>query len=381
VVSLIALLLSAMALADNIPDLSNKPGVTRLGLTKTKVCSINWGLDEGHVTPSMKKQVFVNYGYSGYYYPQCIADAHGNNCEIDRLFNFELDNTVDVNRLWHKYYGCMFWNTRLSDRLKKRIDQQVCAELLPLSTDQFIVASEDLHLTENNPVNDARIKTNLIFETDMLKFITDENVMLTFRTYWPVVTILIALIVYSTKQRKIKKNIKDLLIWELFNNISHVYACYPKKTTDIDAVSNLNNVIDSARTLSKSSKLFSTTIYDKHISSLDVLTKKQKQTIFNAYNYLKYIEVYGKEITDLLKNEKRTKAESDRLAVNIDVFFKVTKSAIPFFEKSLTIFGCGKDAMDILHKYQGEGLENMRTSESLLKNVKKNITYQKDSCH
>jgi hypothetical protein len=59
----VLLLCSSKLMAEEIPDLSKTPGVSRPGLTKSKVCSIKWGRDERHVTSAMKQQVFANYGF------------------------------------------------------------------------------------------------------------------------------------------------------------------------------------------------------------------------------------------------------------------------------------------------------------------------------
>lgn len=130
--SLIVVLFSASTHADDIPDLTKTPGVTRPGLTKAKICSIKWGADERHVTPNMKKQVFANYGYSGYDDPRCTTDAHGRTCEIDHLISRELGGADDVNNLWPQAYGGAPWNARLKDKLENRLNKELCAGRLSL---------------------------------------------------------------------------------------------------------------------------------------------------------------------------------------------------------------------------------------------------------
>ena len=82
--------------ADETPDLAKTPGVARAGLTQAKICSIQWGRDERHVTDAMKQQVFDAYGYSGYDDPRCIPDAHGRHCEIDGLAANELRRLAPI---------------------------------------------------------------------------------------------------------------------------------------------------------------------------------------------------------------------------------------------------------------------------------------------
>ncbi|MBD9362326.1 HNH endonuclease [Methylomonas sp. EbB] len=140
--SLVFLVYSVTTIADDIPDLAKTPGVTRLGLTKTKVCSIKWGADERHVTPNMKKQVFAAYGYSGYDDPRCTADAHGKTCEIDHLISRELGGADDVNNLWPQAYGGTPWNAHLKDKLENRLNKEVCAGRLSLKTARQMLVND-----------------------------------------------------------------------------------------------------------------------------------------------------------------------------------------------------------------------------------------------
>lgn len=79
--------LTTAALADDVPDLSKTPGVARAGLTKAKICSIKWGRDERHVTATMKKEAFADYGYTGNDDPKCVQDKRGRHCEVDHLIS------------------------------------------------------------------------------------------------------------------------------------------------------------------------------------------------------------------------------------------------------------------------------------------------------
>lgn len=98
-VFLFSLSLQAVALADDVPDLSKTPGVARLGLSKATICSTKWGRDERHVTDAMKQQVFALYGYGGYDDPRCVEDAHGRTCEIDHMIS------RDWRAAYKRYYG------------------------------------------------------------------------------------------------------------------------------------------------------------------------------------------------------------------------------------------------------------------------------------
>ena len=89
----ISLALGSVAVADELPDLTNTPGVSRPGLSKSKICTIKWGRDQRHVTSAMKDQVFALYGYAGYDDARCVADAHGKTCEIDHLISRELTSS------------------------------------------------------------------------------------------------------------------------------------------------------------------------------------------------------------------------------------------------------------------------------------------------
>ena len=104
-VFLALLFFQAIALADDVPDLTKTPGVVNSSLTKSKICGTKWGKDERHVTAAMKQEVFALYGYSGYNDPHCVPDAHGKTCEIDHLISRELGGADDAKNLWPEAYG------------------------------------------------------------------------------------------------------------------------------------------------------------------------------------------------------------------------------------------------------------------------------------
>jgi hypothetical protein len=117
--------------ADDLPDLSKTPGVSRKGLTKAKICSIKWGKDERHVTASMKKQVFELYGYTGYDDPRCVP-AGKRTCEIDHLISRELGGADVIENLWPESYGSSPWNAVLKDKLENRLHKEMCAHRISL---------------------------------------------------------------------------------------------------------------------------------------------------------------------------------------------------------------------------------------------------------
>ena len=114
------------AFAADIQDGTKTPGAVREELTQDKICTIKWGLDERHVTDAMKRQVFADYGYTGYDDPKCIADTHGKTCEIDHLISRELGGADDVKNLWPESYGGSPWNAHLKDKLENRLHAEMC---------------------------------------------------------------------------------------------------------------------------------------------------------------------------------------------------------------------------------------------------------------
>ena len=113
---LLGLCAVALTQAADVPDLHLTPGAVRAGLSKTKICSIKWGLDARHVTPAMKREVFARYGYSGNDDPQCVP-AGKRRCEIDHLISRELGGADEVINLWPQAYGTSPWNAVLKDKL------------------------------------------------------------------------------------------------------------------------------------------------------------------------------------------------------------------------------------------------------------------------
>jgi hypothetical protein len=130
------------ARADDLQNQTNTPGVSRSGLTKTKICATKWGKDERHVTDAMKRQVFALYGYSGYSDPHCVADAHGKTCEIDHLISRELGGADDIKNLWPEAYGTLPWNAHLKDTLENRLNKEMCASRITLKQARDMLAND-----------------------------------------------------------------------------------------------------------------------------------------------------------------------------------------------------------------------------------------------
>jgi len=120
------------AMADDLPDAEKTPGVARTGLSKSTICATKWGKDERHVTAAMKAQVFALYGYSGYDDARCVADAHGQRCEIDHLISREVGGADDIKNLWPQAYGTTPWNAHLKDKLENRLHKELCANHVTL---------------------------------------------------------------------------------------------------------------------------------------------------------------------------------------------------------------------------------------------------------
>ena len=130
------------AAAGDIPDLTLTPGLSRTGLSKSKICSIKWGKDERHVTETMKQQVFAAYGYTGYDDPRCVPDSHGRRCEVDHLISRDLGGADDPKNLWPQAYGTTPWNATLKDKLENRLHKEVCAGHISLKAARGLLIND-----------------------------------------------------------------------------------------------------------------------------------------------------------------------------------------------------------------------------------------------
>jgi hypothetical protein len=132
---------AGVATAADLPDLSKTPGVTR-ALTKKKICSIKWGLDERHVSAVMKRQAFAAYGYTGNDDPRCIPTPAGRHCEVDHLISRELGGADVLPNLWPQSYGGGPWNAVRKDRVENRLHKEVCAGRLSLAQARRMIVQD-----------------------------------------------------------------------------------------------------------------------------------------------------------------------------------------------------------------------------------------------
>lgn len=131
--ALVLLAFSALALAGDLPDLANTPGVARPGMTAIKVCSTKWGKDARHVSEAMKREVFAAYGMTNTK-PPCP-------CEIDHLVSRELGGADDVRNLWPQSFGSK-WNAHLKDKLENRLNREMCAGRITLKQAQEMLVND-----------------------------------------------------------------------------------------------------------------------------------------------------------------------------------------------------------------------------------------------
>ncbi len=88
---LIALLIAGIACAADpiLPNLHLTPGMYRKDLSADQISKTKWGLDKRHVTESMKKQVFAEYG---------VSLSRRSEFEVDHLISRELGGTDDSKK-------------------------------------------------------------------------------------------------------------------------------------------------------------------------------------------------------------------------------------------------------------------------------------------
>jgi hypothetical protein len=192
----------------------------------------------------------------------------------------------------------------------------------------------------------------------MYDFLTDEKTMLIFRTYWPIIAILIGLLGYIIKRQQENTNLRTLLKLELTNNVSLVFLNIPKKSLLETSKKNPTELIDSARTLSYASKHFSYNIYDKYLTSMLVLSKKEKKKVFLAYTNFKKLEIIGSDISELLKIESRSDAQKKRLEMRLVSISRFADASIDHFTEALKCFGFSqKSIKEIIEENRGLGTQ------------------------
>lgn len=103
----------------NMPDPKLTPGVARTDLSVEQICKTKWGRDARAVSASMKKRVFIAYGFNLLNKdPRCP-------CEIDHMWSRELAGADDVKNLMVQSYKGP-WNAHMKDRLENRLHKEVC---------------------------------------------------------------------------------------------------------------------------------------------------------------------------------------------------------------------------------------------------------------
>lgn len=107
------------------------PGVPDQNVRSATVCTTKWGKDERAVTASMKRRVFLSYGFpQGNKDPRCP-------CEIDHRVPRELLGADVMENLWVERYAGP-WNARMKDRLENRVHKEVCDGRMSLKSGQKV---------------------------------------------------------------------------------------------------------------------------------------------------------------------------------------------------------------------------------------------------
>ena len=114
------------------PNRRLTPGATR-SVTIGDVCSIPHEEVVSEVSPSLRQQVFREYG---------IANARPDDYEIDYLIAPGLGGVEDLHNLWPEPSTDSTWNAHVKDALEEHLHEMVCAGKLDLSTAQRDIASD-----------------------------------------------------------------------------------------------------------------------------------------------------------------------------------------------------------------------------------------------
>jgi|SRR5580765_2459660 len=106
-------MVTLLLLAALLPDPTKTPGVVRV-LTVAQICTTHWGVDRRHVSLSMRRAVFANYG---------ITYAAHRRYEVDHLIPRELGGADHVQNLWPQ----PILEARQKDALENLAHKRVCA--------------------------------------------------------------------------------------------------------------------------------------------------------------------------------------------------------------------------------------------------------------
>lgn len=107
------------------------PGAT-VPLTKDDVCRGSSLSSLPVVPPSLKRQVFEEYG---------IANPRPDAYEVDYLITPELGGATSIRNLWPQPYNNTTWHAGVKDQLEERLHAMVCNGELDLATAQHDIAT------------------------------------------------------------------------------------------------------------------------------------------------------------------------------------------------------------------------------------------------
>jgi hypothetical protein len=107
------------------------PGAT-VPLTKADVCHEGSLPRISTVPPSLKRQVFEEYG---------IANPRPDAYEVDYLITPELGGATNIRNLWPQPYYNTTWHAGVKDQLEERLHAMVCNGELDLATAQHEIAT------------------------------------------------------------------------------------------------------------------------------------------------------------------------------------------------------------------------------------------------
>jgi hypothetical protein len=113
-----------------LPDPSCTPGAT-LHLSLDSICSTSTK-DRRHVTESVRKRVFEEYG---------VPVSRSSEFEVDHLISLELGGGNDIKNLWPELYEPRP-GARDKDRLENALHRQVCAGRMTLDYAQYVIATD-----------------------------------------------------------------------------------------------------------------------------------------------------------------------------------------------------------------------------------------------